>query len=60
MPEFCESIFISATSLKLEQVSGRNGNVCVENLHNEISKIFGIINAIPQSIKSKTTPWRKK
>ena len=58
--EFCESFFIFAASLKFKQVSGRNGNICVESLHNEISKIFGIINAIPQSIKSKSALWRKK
>ena len=60
MPKFCESFFIFAASLKLEQVSGKNENICVESIHNFKGKIFGSINAIPQSIKSKTALWRKK
>jgi hypothetical protein len=32
----------------------------VESFHNFKGKIFGSINAIPQSIKSKSTFWRKK
>ena len=60
VPDFCESFFVFAASLKLKQVSGRNGNICVESIHNEISKIFGIINGIPQSIKSKLTLGEKK
>jgi hypothetical protein len=59
MPEFRESFFIFAASLKSEQVSGRNGNICVESFHNFKGKIFGSINAIPQSIKSKSALLEK-
>ena len=60
MPEICESFLIFATSLKFEQVSGRNGNVCVESLHNGISKIFGIINADTPKYQIKSNPLEKK
>ncbi|MBS1797207.1 MAG: hypothetical protein JSS81_25500 [Acidobacteria bacterium] len=60
LSEFGESFFISAASLKFDQTTDQYGNVCVENIHNEIKASLGIIGSIPQSINSKKPPWRKK